>query len=794
MVRLRYVVLAALGLAVVLATGVMARIRLGDASARLAERGTVVELVPDLAAPVEVVVDRRGVPNVRASVVTDLWFAEGFLHARERFFQMELARRVADGRLAELVGPVALPSDRRHRILRLEATAIRQAGQLRDSERAALQAYTAGVNAALERFGRWIAPEIWMMGFDPEPWRVEDSLAVGLLTELHLTGAMGDELRRSVELARYGRDRALDLWAWTPAEARAWIPPVEPPAMPPRDDDAITPSLGGFGSNNWALAGSRTASGRPILANDPHLGVSLPATWYLIHLDGPGIHVAGASIPGIPGIAIGHNERVAWGFTMAMADDQDLWVLHLDDGGQRERVDGGWQPLRTVAESISVLGRDEPERLKVRLSDKGPIVREGGREVLALTWSATLGPSAVGAFLGMCRAGSVGEVAAAWDGIPSPIMNLVAADVGGHILHQVVGEIPDRGRGAGRLPSPASDPRWAWRGLQPSAADPHRADPADGFVATANQDLFAEGVFPSREWFPGEFEPPWRYRRIRSALAARSDWDVPSCMGLQGDLLSESAVGLLTLLGPDLERHGGRTAEILLRWDARVTADSVAPHVAARLALDLESAVGDDEAFEAGLDHTAFGNVELQRLLAGGMNEAWWDDVRTLEHETRATVIASVLDHLDERPVTRTWGEVHRVAFRHPLAATPLIGRLIDRVWSRGPFAVGGDGTTVDAQYWSLRRPFGVTAIPSLRFVVEVGDWDRAVMVLPTGQSGHPWSPFYDDQLGAWLRVQPILLPFSRGAVERAARSRLLLRPSGRHSSIRATVSGGGGG
>jgi penicillin G amidase len=792
MVRLRYVSVVAAGVAVLFAAALMARIRLGDATTRLSERGTVLEEVPGLLSPLEVVVDHRGVPHVRASVETDLWFAEGYLHARERFFQMELARRVAGGRLAEIVGPPALPSDRRHRILRLEATAIRQAGQLGDAERAALDAYTAGVNAALARYGRWIAPEIWMIGFEPEPWRVEDSLAVGLLTELDLTGAMGDELRRSVELARYGRQRAVDLWGWTPDEARAWIPPVEPPAMPPRDDDAIIPSLGGFSSNNWALAGSRTASGRPILANDPHVGVSLPATWYLIHLDGPGIHVAGATIPGIPGVAIGHTERVAWGFTMAMADDQDLWVLRLDEGGQRERVDRGWQSLRTVAETIRVLGRPEPERLKVRLSDKGPIVRDGGREVIALTWSATLGPSAVGAFLAMCRAGSVAEVAQAWEGIPSPIMNLVAADSGGHILHQVVGEIPDRGRGAGRLPAPASDPRWAWRGLQPLVANPHRADPPEGFIATAGQDLFAEGNYPSREWFPGEFAPPWRYRRIRSALAARSDWDVASCVALQGDLVSSSAVSLLALIGSDLDRHGGRTAEILRNWDARVAADALAPHLAARLTLDLEEAVGGDEAFEAGLEGTPFGNVELQRLLAGGMSEAWWDDVRTLEHETRTSVIAAVLDRLDAEQPTRTWGEVHQVLFRHPLAATPLVGRLIGRVWSRGPFAVGGDGSTINAEYWSRRRPFGVIALPSLRFVTEVGDWDHTVMVLPTGQSGHPWSPYYDDELDAWLAVKPIVLPFSRGAVERAARSRLLLRPAGRHGSMRPPAPVGG--
>ncbi len=773
-----HVVVVAVAAALVMAGAVLVGVvRARSTTSRLPERGVVVTVAEGLAAPADVVIDRRGIPHVRTATEADLWFVQGVLHARERFFQMELARRVAAGRLAELIGPQGLPSDRRMRMLRLAATATRQAAQLRFGERDALEAYAAGVNSVLTDSGRWVAPEIWFLSFDPEPWQVEDSLAVALLLELRLTWAMGEEMSRAVELARYGERRALDLWGWSPGEAREWIPPVDPPALPPRDDDAITAPVGGTGSNSWALAPSRTASGRPILANDPHVGVAMPATWYLIHLRSPGVHVTGASLPGIPGVAIGHTERVAWGMTMAMADDQDLYVVALDDSGQRERVDGGWQPLRTVAERILVRGRTEAERLKVRLSERGPVVREGATEALALAWSATMGPSPIGAFLEMNRAGSVGDLVAAWNGVPGPVVDLVAADVDGHVLHQVVGLLPDRGRGAGRLPAPAADPRWAWRGLQPLAANPRKADPEEGFVASANHDPFAEGDYPLRDRFPGEFAPPWRIRRIRTSLAARRDWDVPACLALQSDVVSERARALLALLGPTLADHGGRTARMLRGWDGTFAADSQEATRAARFVLELAEAVGGDEAYDAGLERTPFGAEELLRLLAGGLDEAWWDDVRTVERETREEILARVLASLDRRGGAARWGDVHRVRFDHPLAAVPLAGAVLGRMWSRGPYRVPGDGSTVDAHYWSVRRPFDVTAIPSLRFVAEVGEWDRTVMVLPVGQSGRPWSAHYDDQVGSWLAGTGETVPFSPEAVEAAAQARVRLIP-----------------
>lgn len=770
--------LAAAAVAVPVAlVGALVHVRWAASQSRLPDRGETVVTVPGCPDAVRIRFDHAGVPHVRSDSEAAIWFAQGYVHARDRFFQMELSRRAAAGRLAEVFGEAAVGADRKMRIWRLDATARRHLALLSAEERRVLEHYTAGVNAALDRWGTWIAPELWLLGVEPEPWAPEDTLRTGVLLGLNLTWAMGEELRRGLELARLGPERAADLWGWSPSETRAWLPSGTAVSLARQPEDAITPPLAGPGSNSWAVAPARSATGRALLANDPHVGVQLPGTWYAVHLRSPTVHVAGLSVPGAPGVLVGHNEQVAWGLTMAMMDDQDLFVLTLDETGSRELVDGSWKPLRTVTERISVRWRETPVLLKVRLSESGPVVRDTAREVLALSWAGHQGPSALGAFVAMVRADSVAATAAAWEGVVSPSMNLVAADVHGGVLHQVVGLVPKRGRGAGRVPAPGADPRWAWRGFRPMTANPRIVDPDAGFVASANHDLFAEGDAPASRWFPGEFAGPWRIRRIRHVLETRSDWDVAGMVALQGDVRSEQAVAFLKLLWDDLEAHGGDTAQLLTGWDGTMQADLAAPTAFHRTLLALQAAVGGDEAERDGLRSTPVDADRLLRLLAGGLDPAWWDDVGTEVPETRRDVIRAVLTALDDGREVPAWGEVHRVHFEHPLLPVPLIGHLFGRAWSRGPFAVGGDGATVNAHYWSRSDPFRVVAIPSARFVVDVGNWDATLLGLPVGQSGRPWSARYADQLSSWLAVRPTRLPFSERAVEAATRSTLELEP-----------------
>jgi penicillin amidase len=686
-----------------------------------------------------------------------------------------MARRLAEGRLAEVFGEAALESDRLMRNYRLAASARRQAALLSATERPVLDAYTNGVNAALARYGKWIAPEIWMLGVAPEPWTIEDSLSIGVLMQLELTWSMSKELQRAAELAALGPDKAVELWGWTPREAGSWIPPGDGLTLPLRDRAAFAPNTAG--SNSWAVSGELSASGRPLLANDPHLAVQMPTTFYAIHLSSGDLDVAGVSLAGIPGVIIGHTARVAWGLTMTMMDDQDLFLLTLDDAGNREMVDGRWQPLRTVAEDIIVRWQPDPVLAKIRLSENGPVIRQNRNQSLALAWSGLHGPSMLSAILAMNRADSVAAAASAWTGVIGPSMNLVAADSGGHLLHQVVGRPPLRGSGAGRLPAPGSDSRWAWTGFRNYSDNPRLVDPREGYVAAANHDLFSEGDYLESERFPGDFDSPWRIRRIRSALAARTDWSTDAFLELQADVLSGRAIAILKQLWGDFEEHGGSAASELQGWDAKMDADSTAARLFADLLIDLGSAVGGDEAARDGLEASPIGPEELLRLLAGGLNESWWDDVMTPGVETRGEIVRRVLDQLDATGGRRRWGDVHQVRFEHPLARIPGVGRLVRNSWSRGPFRVPGNNVTINAHSWDRSRPFDVTAAPAMRFVTEVGNWDETVLVLPVGQSGRPWSANYADQISGWLAGEAQQFPFSREAVDAVVVAKIDLLP-----------------
>jgi len=763
--------------AVVVAAVLLAVVRLASATSRLPERGRFAESPSGCPRPVEVVLDGTGVPHVNATRESALWFAQGYIHARDRFFQMELARRAASGRLAELFGAAVLAQDRAARTWRLDTVARRQSVQLPPDAHDALVAYSRGVNAALERYGRRIAPEIWLLESSPEPWRLEDTLSIAVLMQISMSRAMGRELERAVVLTRFGEERAVDLWGWSPHEAREWIPAGEPATAPPRAEEPIVPARHLGGSNAWAAGPARTSTGRPLLANDPHLGPRMPGPWYAMGLRCPGLHAAGLTVPGLPGVVIGHNERVAWGLTLAMIDDEDLFVVTLDKTGGKELVDGAWQPLRTVAESIEVRWQEEPELLKIRLSERGPLVRDTRREALALAWTGFDGPSPVQAILRMDRMTSVRDLAASWEGVISPAVAAVAADVDGHVLRQYLGAAPRRGRGAGRLPAPGAESRWAWRGFEPLAESLRELDPPSGIVVAANQDPFAEGELPAGLAVPGEYDPPWRARRIRETLASGFDWTVPSFAKLQGDVRSDLAVAMIKSLRGELDEHPGLAVSQLAGWDGQMRADGVPPHVFDQLLLDMEAAIGGDEAAEHGLTLSPFTADDVLRLLVGGMDESWWDDVRTPRRENRKEILAGVLAGLEAGRIRRTWGEVHQVQFEHPFGRIPVLGSMLGRAWGRGPFAAGGDSATVNATAWSREAPFGVVTLPSARLIMDVGNWDASLVMTAPGQSGRPWSRHYADQIRAWEALTAAPLPFSEAAVSEAAVARLILRP-----------------
>ncbi len=729
--------------------------------------------VPGLSAPVEIAFDRLAVPHVRAASVADALAAQGLVHARSRFFQMELGRRAAAGRLAELLGAAAVPVDIRMRRWGLHRAAARQLDGLDAGSRAMLEAYACGVNAALSARGAaGLAPEFLARRTEVEPWQPLDSVAMMLLLQMDLTDAASSELGRARELRALGLARTADLWGWTEAQAREWIPPDLAVARGIRVLGGEEPGRGGGASNNWAIAPTRTRTGAPLLANDPHVGVANPSTWYEVHLSAPGFEVAGASFAGVPGILIGHNADVAWGLTMSMLDDQDTFRLRLDAGGQREEIGGEWYELAVRTETIRVRGA-APRELVMRSSRHGPVIREDGGETIAVAWTALRGRSVFQAFAGLNRARSAEEAAQAFADAESPGLNLVCADRQGHIRWQVVGVPPERGAGAGRLPSPGWDERWEWRGFAPFAANPATQDPAAGFVATANHDPFAEGDAPG-PGFAGEFAGPWRVRTIRRALAARSDWDVEACVRLQLDEGNGQAVAMLELLRPMLAALGTEPARRLLGWDGAMSAGSREALLWAEFLRELGKRVGGDEAERSGLARTPIGGAELLRLLAGGLDPCWWDDAATEAVESAREIVAASLATAAARAGDATWGERHQVTFRHALGRVPVLGG----VFNRGPRGVGGASQTVSATWHPAQgEGFPVTGLPSLRFVADLDDWDRSVFTLPLGQSGHVFSPHADDQTRDWLAGRMHAMPWSPAAVEAATVARVRLVP-----------------
>lgn len=715
--------------------------------------------------PVTVTFDAWGVPHVDAASLRDAWFIQGYLHARERFFQMELSRRAAFGRLAELLGEKALAADIRFRRWGLPEAVSRQRQLLLPEAEEVLAAYAAGVNAAIFTLPVWrLSPECMLLGCQPEPWKVDDTLGVGLLLQYTLTWAAGEELQRWEELRAFGREKAAQLWGFRDEELAAWIPPTspEPPAKAPAE--LPMPVFSGVGSNNWVVSGSRSSTGMPLLANDPHVGVANPATWYEIHLQAPGLALAGVSVPGAPGVLIGHNQSVAWGLTMVMLDDQDLFRLTLNEKGTRELFDGQQLPLGLHRQSVRVRGGKTQDVLLKR-SVHGPVVLERNGEVYALAWTALLARPPVECFLRLAFAQDVFAAMASFATCESPAMNLLLADRHGNIAWQVTGRIPKRGKGTGKLPAPGEDPAWAWQGFAPYEHNPRVVNPASGFLASANHDPFAEGDF-SGEPFPGEFAPPHRVRTIKKALAARAKWDVEGFLKLQVDVQNPQALELLAALRPLLEKLPFPEARELLSWDGQMRAESHQALLWANFLRALVRQVGLDEARASGLSRSPFTGEVLLRLLAGAVDPGWWDDVSTPAVEGAADTIRRALEEAVMLSAGKSWGKEHRLVFAHALGEVPLLGKL----FNVGPVGVGGAAPCLNATaYRAQGRDFSVVSLPSMRFVADVSQWDNSRLVLPLGQSGHPLSTHAKDQLPLWLAGQAHTMPFTPEAVAREA-------------------------
>lgn len=757
--------------------------------------------------PVDVLRDAWGIPHIFAQSPNDAVFALGYVHAQDRLWQMEMNRRIGAGRLAEVLGAGALETDRFLRTLGVRRSAEASLAVLSAETRSALAAYAAGVNAFLAS-DPVLPPEYWLTGAKPEPWNVVDSIAWTKMMAWDLGGNWRNEILR-MQLAK----------TLTVAQIHEFLPPYPGDAAQPLPElrelygamgtDAVrlaagaqaiaeqvdTWTAGAAGSNNWVVSGARSASGKPLLANDPHLGLSAPPIWYFAHLHAPGLDVIGATLPGVPAVVLGRNARIAWGFTNTGPDVQDLFIEKLDGAG-RYLTPEGPQAFKRIEETIRVKGGTE-ERLSIRVSRHGPVISDVSRvaadavprgHVLAFSWTAlaeddrTLESAAQ-----LARAGNWEEFLAAARHFHAPQQNMVYADIEGNIGFVAAGKVPVRKPEndlKGLAPAPGWLARYDWNGFLPFDALPRQYNPASGAIVTANHKITAPGY---AHHLTSEWEPPYRARRIEALLDALPKHTVPSFARIQADAVSLATRELLPrLLATRPRSEPARKALLLLgAWDGTMAAERAEPLILAAWWRELARAIYADDLGEAFRPNWRARAVFLGNVLTDRDGQSrWCDDKRTRGIETCDEQLALTLEaaladlrkRYGEDMGLWKWGSAHVARHEHrPLGRQALLARWFD---INVPSA--GDPYTVNVgrnNFFDEAQPFANRHAASLRAIYDLADPEKSLFIHSGGQSGNSLSPHYAAFSAAWSKGEYIPMRTARAAIEAAGAQRLALVP-----------------
>jgi penicillin amidase len=695
---------------------------------------------------VEVLRDRFGVPQVFAGSEWDLFFAQGYVQAQDRFFQMEMGRRAGQGRLSELLGESTLEFDRLSRTIGFGRIAASFEQNCSPETLRTLEAYSAGVNACLAIEPR--PPEFLVLRHHPEPWIPEDTAAISVLMAWSLSASWESKLLNGAAGEEYGDG------------LRAHVDPGLGP---------------GAGSNAWAVSPGRSASGSSLLAGDPHLVLGIPCLWYEIGIYGGPYSVVGASLPGTPGVVIGHNAEIAWSVTAALTDVQDLYVERFAEGNPSSYEHAGeWNEAEVREEEIPVRGHSDPVVQRIRITTHGPIITDilGDARDLALRWAVPEPARLIEAGLALNRAHSKEEFLEALRGWTAPNQNFVYADRTGVIGRALAGPVPVRENHQGEHPVPGWDGEHEWDGFVPFEKLPKSFDPAEGYIASANEAPDADPV-P----IPGGYLPGYRKDRIEELLRSTALHTLEDFRTIQGDLYCAPAHALARKLAKlaTLPRTLEWLPRELAAWDGHLGAQS-RPGAVSRIALELllRRFAGHVSLTTSPLPTGAESYfTNLTPKLLEKLDDLPEEALRSALEE--AVKILKKLHSPD--PEDWSWGRLHTAKLRHPLGILgPLSGLL-----NRGPYPFGGDANTVRLAAFRSGRTepsFGpVSTGPNYRFIVDTGDWERGWSVISPGQSGHPASANYDDQIQLWLNVRYRPMVFGREMAGLSAKHRLILKP-----------------
>jgi penicillin amidase len=740
---------------------------------------------PGLEKPVMVLRDRWGVPHIYAESQHDLFFAQGFVAAQDRLFQMELWKRAGQGRLAEILGPTLLFRDVNARLLRYRGSMDAEWTSYAPDARGILTAFTDGINAFIASRGpESPAPlEFELAGFRPEPWKPEDCLS--RMAGFPMTGNAVNELYHAALVAELGAEKASKLLDLDPKVMLDPAPGLDFKGLSPdllKDFVGSDTRLEMAGSNNWVVSGKWTKNGKPLLANDPHRTMAIPSLRYVVHLVAPGWNVIGATEPALPGVAIGHNRRIAWGLTVFPIDQQDLYLEELDPADpNRYRTASGYEAMRVEKETVFIKGGLEAE-VPLRFTRHGPVVwrDEASHRALALRWTgAEPGTAGYLGALSLDRAEDWPQFLAAMERWRLPAENMVYADTAGNIGAQSAGLAPVRKSFTGLLPVPGTG-GFEWDGFVPFGDLPRVFNPASGWHATANDRTIPE-KYPRKIGF--QWASPWRVQRIRDELArlkkSGERVDTKDMARLQNDVTSLAAREFIALLGTT-SLAGERDVQVLENWNGFLGKDTN-PGVLYKLWMDeLSREVMHRAAPESlwKLVEPRYPLALVLRSLAQPESDLFGEKpVEARDRVLRETLAAAIkrLNELrDADPAKRfpIWGSLHRMRFRHPLDRVPGGEALFDPSSVYRP----GDGTTVNAT-GHLPRSFDQTAGASFREVIDLAEWDLSLAVNVPGQSGQPASPHATDLVGLWSDGGYFPLAYSRTMVEVNTTNRLLLTP-----------------
>lgn len=779
--------------------------------------------VPGFEKEVIVERDRWGVPHIRATSVLDLAEAQGYVMAQDRLWQMDLLRRVSRGQLSEILGPVTLPIDKEFRTMQFGQAAERDV-QLMDAEsRGIAEAYARGVNRFIEQHGNQLPLEFSLLKYKPRPWQPSDSLTISAYMYRTLTDTWERKINRAAVEARVGLERAKELFSQEASMDHFVIGDPNVPndgsqrtrvegddddeddndmqgdavlkasaaTLPPRFPDftsALASSMRGYlaetdreirhglGSNNWVVNGEHTASGKPLLANDTHLELSMPPIWYEIHVTAPGWNVKGFTLPGTPLVTIGHNDRIAWGFTNNGADVQDLYVETFNPAAPDEyRAHGDWTKARILDEVILVKGQAD-EHLKVSVTRHGPVVHREGDKGYALRWTATE-PGGLGGLANtynwLGKAQHWEEFRTILKRVWGPGQNVFYADVDGNIGYIMAARVPIRKRGHGEIPVPGDNDDYEWTGYLPFDQLPQALNPDSGLMVTANARVVGPAYKP---YLTDRWDEPYRTARVYDLLVDKRELRPADMLTIQTDTYSYPHVFLADQLSAAVrmnqakDERARKLIEGLRDWNG--IADAESPEVPfldatrrAALALILEPYLGKDTNLYEWRS-LAFLQKVLTERPAKWLPSAYKTYDELLIAAADRAVVRLAEQTKSQKIEDWSWKRFDSLDMMHPIGRTGSL-RFFLSIYDKPQ-----SGTAYSVR--AATKHHG----PAMRFVADLANWDNSIMLIAGGESGQPGSRHYSDQFSSWYEGTPIVQPFSDAAAPSTVKHRLTLRPA----------------